>query len=136
VGEAALAVRGYTDLLRRAGVAGEGDDVDEGRLVVLFGQGGLLYAVAGEVLLRGGAQGQSAGEAQALGDNGALKEDVVAVLGDFTGDDLIRQGVDLLVVPALVGEAGDLGKYVASDIVNYAVYASHGMASLIVIVGG
>ena len=129
VGEAALAVGRDADLLRRAGVAGEGDNVDEGRLVVFFGLCGLLDAVGGEAHLGGGAQGQAAGEAEALGDDGALKEDVVAVLGVLAGDDFVGQGVDAREVAALVGEAGDLCENLSSKVVNYAVYTSHDSAS-------
>ena len=129
VAQAALAVGRDADLLRRAGVAGEGDDVDEGRLVVFFGLCGLLDAVGGEAHLGGGAQGQAAGEAEALGDDGALKEDVVAVLGVLAGDDFVGQGVDAREVAALVGEAGDLCENLSSKVVNYAVYTSHDSAS-------
>lgn len=70
------------------------------------------------------------GRPQALGDDGALQEHVVAVLGDLAGDYLVRQGVDLLIVSSLVGESGDLGEHVAADVVDDAVYASHIASSL------
>ena len=72
----------------------------------------------------------AAGKAQALGDDGALQEHVVAVLGDLAGDYLVRQGVDLLIVSSLVGESGDLSEHVAADVVDDAVYASHMASSL------
>ena len=130
VREAALAVGGYADLLRRTGVASEGDDVYEGRFIVFFGQGGLLDAVAGEVLLGGGAQGKAAGKAQPFGDDCALQEHVGAVLRHFAGYYLVRKRVYLLIVTAFVGEPGNLGENVTADVVNNAVNTSHFRASL------
>ena len=125
VRQAALAVGGDADLLRRAGVAGEGDDIYERGLIVLLGQGGFFYAVAGQVLLRGGAQRQSAGETQPFGDYGALQKDVVAVLRDFSWYDFIRQSIYFLVVAALIGEPCDFCENVPAKIIDYAVYTSH-----------
>ena len=94
VGEAALAVGGNADLLGRASVAGKGDDVYEGRLIVLFRLGRLFDTVGSEAHFRRGAQGQTAGEAEPLRHDGALEEDVMPVLSDLAGDDLIGQGID------------------------------------------
>ena len=40
---------------------------------------------------------------RALGDDGALEDDVVAVLCVLAGDDFVGQGVDAREVAALVG---------------------------------
>ena len=127
--EAALTVGGDAYLLWRAGVAGEGDDVDQRGFVVLFRLCGLLDAVGGEADFGGGAQGQAAREAETLGYDGALEKDVMAVLCILAGDDLVWQSIYPREVPALICQPGDLCEHLTPEIINDAVNTSHVMSS-------
>src|SRR5699024_7316943 len=76
--QAALAHIGDLDDLFRAAVAGELDDVDQRRLVVLVRNDAFLQTFAGGDALVNGAQGEAHGQADALRDDGSLQEDAAA----------------------------------------------------------
>jgi len=129
--QAALAIGTDAHLLLGAGIACEGNDVNERGLVILFGDVGLFDTLAGQTIFRRGAQRQPAGQAQAFGDDGTLAENAVAVVGDLAGDDLIGELVDTLDI-VLISHAGDFLKHGSSQLVNDTVDTSH-IASFCVI---
>lgn len=102
MGQAPLAGVGDTNLLGRAGVAGKGDDVDQRRIVVFGCNGALGDAVADRRMLRNGPDRQADGKAQPLRNDGALKEDIFTVFGNFTGNDLVGQGGNTGIIPAFI----------------------------------
>ena len=69
--------------------------------------------------------GEAAGKTQALGYDGALKEDVTSVLCNFTGNDFIGNFIYSLQVAALVGKACNFLKHSVSQVVNNAMNTSH-----------
>ena len=126
VGDAALAAVRDADLLGRAGVAGEGDDIDQGFFKVLVvGIHHFLDVGADRGLGTGGLQVHAQGQTHPLFHDGTLQEHVVTVVGHLTPDHLVGDHVHTAHVPALVGQAGNLGKYVAANIVYRAVNSSH-----------
>ena len=102
LGQAALAVLGDAVLVCRAGVAGVADDIDEGRLIVLLGDGALAEALAEQGPLVHRPQGQAHGHPDPLPGDGPLQEDGFPVLGLLAGDDDIGQLLHSVVV-AVVG---------------------------------
>ena len=129
--QAALAAVGHDDLLFRAGVAGELDDIDERRLIVRFARA-VLDAVRDGRVGVGVARRKTHGQAQALANNGALEEDAVAVSGVLGRQDLVGQGFErlgkvlgLCLVGALEGHARDLGVNATANLVDACVNSSH-----------
>ena len=125
MGNAALAAVRNADLLGGAGVAGIGDNVDQGLVEILLVRGGLLNLSTdggrGAVWVQVHAQSQL----EAGGNNRALQKHIVAVVGDLTGNQLIGDHIHLVIVVLAVSQPGDLCEYVAADIVHRAVYTSH-----------
>ena len=109
-----------------AGVAGELDDVDEGRLVVGLGLGRLGHAVGERLALVDALERQAHGEADALAHDGALEEDALAVGSDVAGDDLVGQVVDPAIVRLLATLLGRL----AAGIGKLCHLAEHRTANL------
>ena len=130
VRKAALAHVGHAVDVVLAGVAGELDDVDEGRLVVGLGLCRLGEAV-GELLGTVNAlQWETQREADALAHDGALEKDALAIGGNVAGNDLVRQLVELLrlVFPALVRNLRHLAEDIAPDLGQVGVHATHGVS--------
>ena len=126
VSQAALAHIGDPNLLGRAGVTGKVDDVDQGGLIVLLGNGALLDVSAGGSVLVNLTQRQADGQTETLADNGALQEDILTVAGYLAGNDFIGQMLDRLgVIAALKGQAGNFGKDLTPDIVDKGVDSPH-----------
>ena len=125
VRKAALAQVRYAVAFLRAGVAGELDDVDKGRLVILFSHGAGLDAGRKRGMLVDGAQRQADGKAQALAHDGALEKDALAVRFHLAGDDFIRQFFDAAVIAALVCHACHFGEHAPPDIRHIRIDASH-----------
>jgi hypothetical protein len=125
VGNAALAAVGDANLLGRAGVAGIGDDVDQRLLEILLVGGGLADHGAQGLLGALGIQIHAQCQTHAGGNHGTLLKHAVAVLCNFAGNQLIGDGVDPVQIVILIAQSGDFFKYVATDIVNNAMYASH-----------
>ena len=128
VGKAALAQVRDLHHLFGAAVAGELDDVDQGGIVVLVRNVGVLQARHHAVVLVHPAGGQADGQAHALFDDGPLQEDVLAQLAFFAGDDLIGDGahhvVGLLALDVGVGHPGDFGEYRPPDLDDGGINAS------------
>ena len=125
VGNTALAVVGDAELLGGASVAGEGDNVHQGVLIVLFRLLGRAQVLADRNGFPGIADVQAQGQPDPFLDDGPLQEDVVAVLGHVALNHLQRNLVQQTGVPALQGQLGHLFEYGAADIVYRAVYTSH-----------
>ena len=126
VGQAALAAVGDADLLGRAGIAGKGDDVDQGLFKILvIGRGRLLDVGADRSLLAGGLQAHAQSQPHPLLNDGPLQKYVVAVPRHLAGHDGIGDHVHPVQVSALIGQTGHLGKDIAADLVHSTVYASH-----------
>ena len=126
MGQAALAAVRNPDLLGGAGIAGKGDDIDQGLLkIFVVGRGRLLDTGADGRLLASGLQAHAKGQPHPLLDNGPLQKHVVAVVGHLALDHLVGDLVHPLQVPALIGQAGHFGEDIAADLIHRAVYASH-----------
>src|SRR5699024_7638912 len=87
--KAALAHGGDLDDLFRALVAGELDDVDQRRLIVLVRDHAMFQIVRSGNTLVQRTQRKSHGKTDTLGDNGSLQEDAAAQLADLAGNDLV-----------------------------------------------
>ena len=124
MGDAALAAVGDADLLFRAGVAGEGDDVHQGLFKVLLVRGRVPDALAQGLPGGAGAEIHAQGQLDPGGHHRPLQKHVVAVPGDLAGDDAVGDAVNAVVVPG-IGKTGDLRENVAPRVVDDAVYASH-----------
>ena len=114
-GKAALTQLGRIVPVRRAGVAGIGDDVDERRLVILLGDGGLIHALGQKRALLHGLKRQTHRQPHALARDGAFEEDGLAVQGVLARHDAERDVLHLRVV-AGIGHSGNLGKDLFSDV--------------------
>ena len=125
VGDAALAAVRDADLLGRAGIAGEGNDIDQGLLEVLLVRGGLLDLGADRGLLTGGLQAHAQGQTDPLLHDGPLQKHVVAMLCHLAGNDLVGDHIHPVQIAALIGKTGYLGKDIPADIIHRAVYTSH-----------
>ena len=120
MGQTALAQVGDLDQLFRAAVAGELDHVHQRGIIVLIGDGSIFQTGDDAVVLVHAAGGQAHGQTDALLDDGALQEDVLAQLAFLTGDDGVRdlahQVVGLLALDVGVSHAGNLGKHLTADL--------------------
>ena len=110
VRQAALAAFSHVVTVGGASVTGVADDVHQGGIIVLFGNGALIDTVGQTGVLGNRAQRQAHSQTQALADNGALQEDGLAILGQLAGSDLVGQVLDTAVVAALIGQTSDLGE--------------------------
>ena len=133
VRQAALAGVGHAVDVVVARVAGKLDDVDQGRLVVGLGDGGVGEAVGEALALVHALERQAHGQADALLHDRALQEDRLAVGGNVAGDDLVREVADLatggllVVLGHVVGDLGHVGEHVATDLGQVGVDAAHGI---------
>ena len=125
VGDAALAAVRDTDLLGRAGIAGKGDDIDQGLFKILLVRGGLLDLGADGRLLTGGLQAHAQGQPDPLLHDGPLQKHVVAMSCHLAGDDLIGDHIHPVQISALIGKTGYLRKDIPADVIHRAVYTSH-----------
>ena len=132
--EAALAQVGDLDQLLGAAVAGKLDDVHQRGVIILIGDGSVLQTGDDAVVLVHAAGGQAHGQTNALLDDGALKEDVLAELAFLTGDDGVRdlahQVVGLLALDVGVGHPCHLGKDLAADLDDRGVDSSETHSNL------
>ena len=96
-------------------MAGVGDDVDERRLIILLGDGGLIHALGQKRARLHGLEGQTHRQPHALAGDGALEKHGFAVQRALAGDDLEGDVLHIGVV-AGVGHSGDLGKDFLSDV--------------------
>ena len=132
--EAALAQVGDLDQLLGAAVAGKLDDVHQRGVIILIGDGSVLQTGDDAVVLVHAAGGQAHGQTNALLDDGALEEDVLAELAFLTGDDGVRdlahQVVGLLALDVGVGHPCYLGKDLAADLDDRRVDSSETHSNL------
>ena len=125
VGNAALAAVGDADLLGRAGVAGIGDDIDQGLVEIFLIRSGILDIGADGGRGAVGVQIHAQSQLEPGGNNGPLQEHVMAMMGNLSGNDLVGDHVHLLIIIALIGQSGHFCEYAAANIVYRAVYTSH-----------
>ena len=134
VGQAALAQVRDLDHLFGAAVAGELDHVDQRGIVVLVRDVGVLQARDHAVVLVHAAGGQADGQADALLDDGAFQEDVLAQFALLAGDDLVGDAahhvVCLLALDVGVGHPGDFGEYRPPDLDDGGIDASEAHSKL------
>ena len=76
-------------------------------------------------MLVNGAQGKTDGQAQALADDGALQKDTVAVLTHFSGEDLVGQFLDAVIVAAFICHAGHFREDLPADVGDGRIDSSH-----------
>ena len=134
VGNAPLATVRNADLLRRAGVAGERDNVNQRLFKVLFGLRlahfvHFLDGRANRKLVVRVLHVHAEREPDALFNDGAFQKHVGAVLGHFPRNHLVGNHVDPRQVAALVGQQSHFFEYAPADVVHRAVYASHAVIS-------
>lgn len=103
------------DAIAGTGVAGVSDDVDQRRIIIFFGNGGLLNAVGDGDKVLDGPQRQADGQPKPLADDGALQKNTVPIACLVAGNDAVGELDDTGVVAALVGEAGDLLEHAPAD---------------------
>ena len=120
VGKAALTQVGDLDQLFRAAVAGKLDHVHQRGIIILIGDGSILQTGDDAVVLVHAAGGQAHGQTDALLNDGALQEDVLAQLAFLAGDDgvgdLAHQVVGLLALDVGVSHACHLGEHLTADL--------------------
>ena len=111
--------------LFRTGVAGEFQNIHQRRLVIFLRSRALLHTRGERRVLveRTGAQAHC--ETQPFADDGSFQKNAAAVLGDLTGDDLIRQVFNAGIVPTLVAYAGDFGEYLTANVGNGGINAAN-----------
>ena len=90
-------------------MAGVGNDVDEGGLVVLLGNGSLVHALGQQAPGLDGPDGQAHGQPDTLTGNGTLQEHGFPVQGLVAGNNHIWQVLSLGVVITGIGHPGHLG---------------------------
>ena len=113
-----------------AGMAGVGDDVDKGRLVILLGNGGVIHALGHEAAGLDAAHGKTHGKPHPLTGNGTLQEDGLPVQGLVAGNDEEGQILGLGIVVAVVGHPSHFGKNFFADIRDEGRNSTHNGASL------
>lgn len=113
--KAVLTAIGNAVTVSGTGVAGVRNNVDEWRLIVLFGARSRLHTVGEKCARLHGANTETHCETHALTCYGALEKDRFAVQRLVAGHNDIRQILNAGIVPARVCHAGDLGK----DLVTY-----------------
>ena len=105
-------------------MAGIGDNIDEGRLIILLGDGCLVHALGQKRARLYGLQGQTHRKTHAFARDGALKKDRFAVQRALAGDDLEGDVLHIGIV-AGVGHSGDLGKDFFPDVGDKRRDAAH-----------
>ena len=132
--QTALAQVGDLDQLFGAAVAGELDDVHQRGIVILIGNGSIFQTGNDAVVLVHAAGGQAHGQADALLNDGALQEDVLAQLALLTGDDGVRdlahQVVGLFALDVGISHPGHLGEHLAADLDDRRVDSSKAHSKL------
>ena len=106
-------------------MAGVGDDVDEGWLVVLLRNSGVVHALRHEGPGLHRADGQAHRQPDPLLGDGPLQEDGFPVEGVFTGDNDVGQVLHSGEAAVLIGHPCHLGKYFLTDIRNQGWDAAH-----------
>ena len=101
---------GWTDM------AGVGNDVDQRRLIILPGNGGVIHALGHQAAGLDAAHGKAHGQPHPLTGNGPLQEDGLPVQRLVAGDDEKGQVLCLGIVLPGIGHPGHLGKNLFSDI--------------------
>ena len=124
---AALADVGHANLIFRAGVAGELDDIDERRRIVGFFLGGRVDVVGKRRVLGGAAARQTHRQTQAFAYDSALQKNILTVGCYLARHDVIRQCFDAAVGRPLgmVCHTRDLGENTVSNVPNASFHASH-----------
>ena len=134
--KAALARIGHFVHVVLACVARELDDVDQRRIIVRVGDGGIREALAHANRTVNALLVQAHRKTNSLLDDRALEEDALAVGRNLTRHDLVRQllemGVEVGVGPAgiirrLVYDLGDLGKDATTNVCQIGVDTAHGI---------
>ena len=97
-------------------MAGIGDDIDQGRLIILLRNRCGIHALGDQMTSVCRAQGQTHGKTHTLTGDGALQKDGFTVQGTVAGHDLIGQVVGGFDAVAGIGHAGNLGEHILANI--------------------
>ena len=81
-----------------AGLAGKGDDIDQGAVQLFLGRGALRHALGQPLVGISRPHPQAHGQTDALADDGPLLEDAVTVLGHLPWYDAVGAFVEIMVV--------------------------------------
>ena len=112
MGKASLAGVCHDDLLFRAGVACELDDVDQRIIIIFLGDRAFFDPIGQRGLFLHAAKRKADAQAQALADDGA-----VAVARLVSGQDLVWEFLDLLgIVSPFVCQSGDFSEDFSADV--------------------
>ena len=129
VSQAPLAHAGNLYDLFRALVTGKLDNVDQRRLIVLVSNYAVLQVFGSGNALGNRAQRKAHSQTDAFRNNRSLQEDAAAQRRVLAGHDLKGQVPDFLRVIchfiALIGHAGNFGKYLAPNVGYRGINASH-----------
>ena len=112
-------------------MAGIGNDINERRLIVLLGNGGVVHTLGDQAPGLDGTDGQAHGKAHPLTGNGPLQENGFPVQRLVAGDDHIGQILRLGIVAVGVGHSGHLGKDLLADVCDQGRNSSHFLSSSI-----
>ncbi len=106
-------------------MAGIRDDIDQGRLIILLCDGGMIHALGHQCPGLDGADAQTHGQPHPLAGNGSFQKDGLPVQRLVAGDDLEGQIFGLGVVSAGVGHPGHLGEDFFADVRDQGRDTSH-----------
>ena len=115
-GQTVLAQLRDAVLLRGAGMAGIGNDIDERRLIILLRNGRVVHALGQQAALLHGLQRQAHGQTDTLARDGTLQKNGLPVQRVLSGNDDIGKVLCLRIVAALISHARDLGKDLFPDV--------------------
>ena len=128
--QAVLAVLRHLVLVGGAGMAGIGNDVDEGGLVVLLGNGGLVHPLGQQAPGLDGPDRQAHGQPDTLTGNGTLQKHGFPVQGLVAGNNHIGQILSLGVVITGVGHPGHLRENLLADVCDQGRNSTHSISSI------
>ena len=128
--QAVLAVLRHPILIGGAGMAGIGNNVDQRRLIIALGNGRLIHTLGHQASGLNGADGQAHGKPHPLTCNGSLQKYGFPMQGLIPGHDDVGQILCLGVVGTGIGHAGDLGKYLFTDVGDQGRDSSHICSSI------
>lgn len=111
-------------------MAGIGNNVDQRRLIIALGNGRLIHTLGHQASGLNGADGQAHGKPHPLTCNGSLQKYGFPMQGLIPGHDDVGQVLRLGVVGTGIGHAGDLGKYLFTDVGDQGRDSSHICSSI------
>ena len=122
---AILAIVAHLILVGGASVTGIGNDVDQGRFIILLRNSSRIHALGHQAAGLDRTNGQTHCQSHTLTGNGTLQKHRLPVQGPVTGNNDIGQVLSLGIVTALIGHSGNFSKYFFTNIRNQGRDSSH-----------